>query len=191
MKDFGNIEDCIIKIKDENNITLVENKMGIPKPLPSMTDFEILNLVEKNFYMQFNAQQAKTVKVYAILPSVGDLVLEREIPYKEVSLTRGTKGIKYDKAKPLAGDVLQIFGKAIMGVGQCILKGAEKYPEIDNWKRVKNAEQRYTNALVRHLIKHLTGDEVDKESGLPHLQHVAWNALAVCELYLERKNNNG
>ena len=188
MKDFGNIEDCFIKIKDKNNITLAEGEMGIPKPLPALSNFEILELVIEKFAYPINAS---IVKIYAILPSVGDMVLDRELTYPSpIIKVSNNEGIKYDKAKPLAGDVLQIFGKAIMGVGQCILKGAEKYPEIDNWKRVENAERRYTNALVRHLIKHLIGEEVDKESGLPHLQHVVWNALAVCELYLERRKND-
>lgn len=177
-------EMCFIKIKDKDNTTLSKGDMLIDKPLSSMTDEEIVDRVASRF-RPFSLCATK-IKVYGINPSVGDIVFEREIPLDKSI----TSGIKYDKAKPLAGDVLQIFGKTIMGVGQCILKGAEKYPEIDNWKRVKNAEQRYTNALVRHLIKHLTGEEMDKESGLPHLQHVAWNALAVCELYLERKNND-
>lgn len=174
-------DTCFIKIKDEDNVTLLEGNLLIDKPLSSMTDEEIMYNVWSRFYSLPN--NATKVKVYGINPSVGDIIFEREILLDKPV----TSGIKYDKAKPLAGDVLQIFGRAIMGVGQCILKGAEKYPEIDNWKRVKNAEQRYTNALVRHLIKHLTGEEIDKESGLPHLQHVVWNALAVCELYLERK----
>lgn len=177
-------ELCFIKIKDKNNTTLLKGDIPIPKPLSSITDNELKRIVLDKFKPDFKS--AIKIKVYGINPSVGDIIFEREIPIVRPTIS----GIKYDKTKPLAGDVLQIFGRAILGIGQCILKGAEKYPEIDNWKRVENAEQRYTNALVRHLIKHLTGEEIDKESGLPHLQHVAWNALAVCELYLERRNND-
>lgn len=178
------IEDCFIKIKNEDNETLLEGNLLINKPLSSITNEEIMDNIHARFYSL--PSNATKIKVYGINPSVGDMIFEREILLDRPI----TPGVKYDRDKPPAGDVLQIFGRAVMGVGQCILKGAEKYPEIDNWKRVKNAEQKYTNALVRHLIKHLTGEEVDKESGLPHLQHVAWNALAVCELYLERKKND-
>lgn len=178
------MDTCFVKIKDKDNTTLLEGNALINKPLSSITDEEMIGVVRFNFYSIPN--NAVKIKVYGVNPSVGDIIFEREILLDEPV----SSGIKYDKDKPLAGDVLQVFGKAIMGVGKCILKGAEKYPAIDNWKRVENAEQRYTNALVRHLIKHLIGEEIDKESGLPHLQHVAWNALAICELYLERKAND-
>lgn len=32
-------------------------------------------------------------------------------------------------------------------------------------------------ALKRHLAKHELGEECDKETGLPHLFHIAWNGM--------------
>lgn len=181
-------------LKDKKN-SIWEGFVDVKEECTSSLPDNIFVDIMAGYLPKKEFDKAEKMKVYIEEPSIGDLILINKIDISNFTIwlnsNKKSDGIKYDKAKPLAGDVLQIFGKAIMGVGQCILKGAEKYPEIDNWKRVKNAEQRYTNALVRHLIKHLTGEEVDKESGLPHLQHVVWNALAVCELYLERKNNNG
>lgn len=93
-------------------------------------------------------------------------------------------GVKYDEGKPLPGDLITIFNHGIIMISNLIAIGAKKYPEIDNWKRVKDGKRRYTNALMRHLLQHLSGDEIDKETGLPHIASVAWNALAVLELYL-------
>lgn len=48
--------------------------------------------------------------------------------------------------------------------------------------------QRYLDALVRHLLAMVVDpDGLDPETGLPHLAHVAWNALAVLELQARRK----
>lgn len=176
-------DEYYIKLLDSNGKVIWENYIWMSETdTNDCTDSAFTNLI-KYYLPQGMFESANIMKIYGIMPSVGDLVLLREI-----NVMRPKEGVKYDDNKPLVGDCLTIFGRAIMAVGECILKGQEKYPEIDNWKRVKDAERRYTNALIRHLIKHLAGIEKDKESGLTHIQHVAWNALAICELYLEKKD---
>lgn len=178
------------KIKPE---TLWENYIRMEEEETSrMEDVEFVDAV-RGYLPQTFFEESDLIRVYGINPSVGDLILVREVdiehPSKDLIGEDSTKqvGLKYDNGKPLVGDVLQIFGEAIMAVGECVLEGQKKYPTIDNWKKVENAQQRYTNALIRHLIKHLSGKEIDEESGLKHIQHVAWNALAICQLYLEKK----
>lgn len=61
--------------------------------------------------------------------------------------------------------------------------GCNRYPEggKDNWKRVE--AERYRDALGRHFLAYI--DEpygVDRESGLPHLWHLATNCAFLCEL---------
>lgn len=61
--------------------------------------------------------------------------------------------------------------------------GCNRYPEggKDNWKRVE--AERYRDALGRHFLAYI--DEpygVDRESGLPHLYHLATNVAFLCEL---------
>lgn len=53
--------------------------------------------------------------------------------------------------------------------------GARKYAP-DNWKLVENPVERYRDALIRHLTAYMAGEEIDPESGLPHLAHVRVNA---------------
>lgn len=95
-----------------------------------------------------------------------------------------SKGRKYDNDKPLVGTMLQVFPRAFMAIGKVILKGREKYPDPENWKKVEDGQRRYRDSLMRHLIKHCMGITTDNETGLPHLVHAAWNALAILELYL-------
>lgn len=42
--------------------------------------------------------------------------------------------------------------------------------------------QRYRDALYRHWLDYLKGEECDQESGLPHLWHLACNAAFLIEM---------
>lgn len=57
--------------------------------------------------------------------------------------------------------------------------GARKYA-VDNWMDVPNGEQRYIDAALRHIAADLHGEDVDPESGLPHLAH------AICSIMFAR-----
>lgn len=50
--------------------------------------------------------------------------------------------------------------------------GAKKYG-AENWRKVDNAQERYFNAAMRHLLAWRKGESSDDESGLPHLAHAA------------------
>lgn len=95
-----------------------------------------------------------------------------------------SEGKKYDGNKPMTGTVLRVFPQAMNAVGACIKFGTKKYPDPNNWKKNSNALVRYNDSLIRHLTKFFAGKELDEETNLPHLAHVAWNALAILELYL-------
>lgn len=99
-----------------------------------------------------------------------------------------TDGIKLDTGKPMVGTLLRVFPNTLMEIGKCIEFGTHKYPDPNNWKKVEGAKERYLDSLGRHLIKYLSGIEKDEETGLPHLAHACWNALAICELYLIEQN---
>ena len=66
--------------------------------------------------------------------------------------------------------------------------GCKKYPEggVDNWKQVE--KERYRDAMMRHMLQYLDDpDGVDKESGLPHLWHLATNCAFLCEMEQDSK----
>ena len=54
--------------------------------------------------------------------------------------------------------------------------GARKY-KPQSWQRVPDAEERYRDALLRHLWAYLEGEKRDPETDLHHLAHAACNCL--------------
>lgn len=95
-------------------------------------------------------------------------------------------GAKDDNHKPRLDLVLGDFHGALWGVGLVGTFGANKYTD-KGWCKVPNAEERYLSAMLRHYLKYKLGEELDDESNLPHLAHLAWNALAVLQLHMENK----
>jgi hypothetical protein len=92
-----------------------------------------------------------------------------------------TEGRKDDAGKPRPTLVMRTMANALQQVLAVAEYGARKYSP-DNWLQVPDAVQRYTDAMLRHQQAHLRGEVRDPESGLPHMAHAAWCALAVLEL---------
>ena len=91
-------------------------------------------------------------------------------------------GLKYDQGKNRLGLVFRGFSKALWQVGEVGTFGANKY-KPDSWQELE--QERYKDALLRHLFLYFQGEKIDNESGLNHLSHVAWNALAILNMELE------
>ena len=68
--------------------------------------------------------------------------------------------------------------------------GLQKYNEEGSWAKLDNGYIRYRDAFFRHLEAHESGQLNDTESGYPHIQHCAWNALAMM-FYSLKDNKNG
>ena len=64
-------------------------------------------------------------------------------------------------------------------------RGAKKYSP-NGWKEVPSGKLRYIKAAYRHLIQHLKGEYLDRDSKVPHLASLSWNADAV--LYYHENN---
>ena len=60
--------------------------------------------------------------------------------------------------------------------------GADKYAR-GGWRHVDSAERRYYSACIRHLKRYQAGEDLDDESGLPHLAHAT-----ACLLFLLGKD---
>jgi hypothetical protein len=66
--------------------------------------------------------------------------------------------------------------------------GLRKYNSEGSWMKVENGYVRYRDAFFRHLEAHESGQTHDIESGLHHIKHCAWNALAM--MYFALKDSN-
>jgi hypothetical protein len=95
-------------------------------------------------------------------------------------------GAKADATKIRAGLVLLNFAHALQAVAEIGTFGARKYSD-NGWKQVPAGIDRYTDALLRHLLAEGTGEYLDQDSGLLHAAHCAWNALARLELMLNEE----
>lgn len=177
------------------------------------TDKEWYDFIDNNAVTEEEADfifSSEHIRIYTILPSIGDGLLitefdtddvfteERKMvdvdfePLKKYKCNNeeehAEEGVKYDDGKPLAGDMIMIFPHALMGVAKCIEWGSHKYPQTDNYIRLKNGYKRYMNGIMRHLLKIMLGQEYDDETKLPHIYHVCWNALAICEHWFKNKS---
>lgn len=90
---------------------------------------------------------------------------------------------KHDAGKaPMWRGLMCYFPRALRWVARVSQFGNDKYHEWGGWTKVEDAQRRYADALGRHLAHYAAGETLDPESGLPHLAHAAWNALAILEL---------
>ena len=92
-------------------------------------------------------------------------------------------GAKLDANKNRMGLVLLGFSRALAAVSAVGTYGANKYTD-NGWMSVPNGVNRYTDALLRHILSEASGELTDKDTGLLHAAHTAWNALARLDLMI-------
>lgn len=85
--------------------------------------------------------------------------------------TGGEKGTKTERMELLPWDVLR------QDVAPHYAKGAEKYAD-NNWRRGFSWSLAF-GALQRHAAQFWGGEDIDEETGTPHMAAVAFHALAL------------
>lgn len=96
--------------------------------------------------------------------------------YEPIEIEKPTELIKTDRvAKADKGKIQPtlVSPDLVKAVAEVRMFGTEKYHDPDNWKEVE--PQRYLDALYRHLLAYIGGEECDLESGLSHLAHMGCN----------------
>lgn len=87
----------------------------------------------------------------------------------------------YDDALVVLDDIISELypGEDVTTFAQMALDyGLEKYGKEGGWAFVPDGQLRYRDAAARHFIAHVwRGKDVDEESGLNHLAHLAANLL--------------
>lgn len=88
-------------------------------------------------------------------------------------------GIKFDAGK-IRWDLLPL--RAMEEIVKVYTFGAGKYGD-NNWQNLPDGYNRYKAASEN-------GEQLDNESGLPHLVHMVWNAIVLLHFYMEDLNKN-
>ena len=92
-------------------------------------------------------------------------------------------GLKADTDKvPL--DLLSPL--ALNGTAKVLGFGAKKYA-AHNWRKGL-VWSRIIAAILRHTFAFVRGEDLDPESGLPHIDHVACNVMFLQEFYHTRRD---
>lgn len=90
-------------------------------------------------------------------------------------------GIKHDSSKPKM-DLLD--WDALEGLAKVLTFGANKYA-AHNWRGgIDNS--RLIASLLRHLAAIQRGEDIDPESGLPHIDHIGCNWMFLSNNFKHR-----
>lgn len=85
--------------------------------------------------------------------------------------------MKFDSTKPRMALVPASLNESC---ARALTYGAKKY-KVNNWRKTESIEQ-YISALQRHFDAWREGEDIDKDSGLNHLDNVAANLSFLIEL---------
>ena len=115
---------------------------------------------------------------------------ELKLHFEKIEETQ--KGVKNDSDKlPYYIVLFKQFPLALKEVVKCSKAGNQKYKDTDsdfqNFSRVQNAETRYKDAMLRHLLESGQVEDMQKYGEMTHEAAVVWNALADLEIKLRKK----
>ena len=97
-------------------------------------------------------------------------------------LVEEEQGLRYNDGKPKWS---LIDFDTLEGALKVFEFGKEKYG-VDNWKKGLLTTE-ICESLMRHLVSYLNSNDLDKETNLPHVDHILCNAIMLA--YTQRFNN--
>lgn len=95
-------------------------------------------------------------------------------------------GKKHDTDKP---PLSLVPSSLLLEMAKVLAQGADKYGE-HNWRQGIHMS-RLISAAMRHILAFNEGEDLDKESGLPHLAHAACEIAFALEHNLNKVKYDG
>lgn len=102
-------------------------------------------------------------------PATGETVLDRLIREEGEKQDSTNPKDLHGMRKPRLG---LIPPSALIHMAKAMQHGAEKYGSY-NWRAKAVRSTIYVDAAMRHLARYLDGEDIDPDSGVPHIAHVA------------------
>lgn len=93
------------------------------------------------------------------------------------------RGNRDNTGKPQLSMILEAR-HAMEGIAAVLEFGKKKYSR-GNWRKGLT-HAGICDSLLRHMSAYLAGEDTDNESGLPHVDHVACNAMFLSEMVTTR-----
>lgn len=95
-------------------------------------------------------------------------------------------GKKFDSDPILKPSIGLVPLRAMWEIAKVMSFGAQKYDRF-NWKGGIRYSRLY-DAALRHLIQFIEGEDIDPESGLPHLAHAGCCITMLLEMTMDRQD---
>lgn len=161
--------DAVVMLCNMNNSqgALMERTVAIEKGIPvfhstSEDDFSYITRIKVHLY---NAEKKAKLN-----DSVGVKHDDRAF---NINKFNGPKGVKHDDGK-LHWNLVDY--KQIEKLVDILTHGEKKYAS-NNWMHVDNFNNRYFDALMRHITAWKSGEKIDKEWNKSHLSHAMANLM--------------
>ena len=169
--DYGTVVDAASALNDDEvDIVQVRLESGV-ESFYEASCVEVTDRPEE--IVRFDSPVSKEAWAKAF-----DDAMRAEV--RQTSDSGAQKGSKLARYDMIPADALEILAEHY-GIG------AEKYPpfdngdeygRLDNWRRCYDWSLSFA-AMQRHSWQFWNGEDIDPETGSPHLAAVAWHALAM------------
>lgn len=92
------------------------------------------------------------------------------------------------KQYPVFEGLVKYFPDALMEIARTSVAGNKQHHSNKplHWDKSKSTDN--ADAMLRHLIDYGRGIKID-DDGIPHLNKVAWRALALLQIEIENERN--